>query len=187
MRAAVLTSILLASATAAAQPGTYGPREVPVETETRSYARQTLVVDGLAFSLLIAGAAAEGPNGEDTTATGVLWAIGGPTALLGSPIVHLIHGRGLAAAGSLGLRYGLAMVGSFAGVAVADQMCGSGEAFCSLGGLGPGLLVGLVAASAIDAALIARETVEVHRPAPSIAPSIGVTRGGATLSLGGAF
>ncbi len=135
-----------------------------VQTESHWYGWQTLTADGAT----LLGTAAAGPAGLGAY-------------FVASPIIHLAHGRGWAALGSLGLRVGLPFAGLYAGGALSH-----GDSYA-----GPvvGVLVGAVAASAIDAAFLAREDRPLRREPPkaATAPLIQVTRHGAMGGWQGTF
>lgn len=128
-------------------------REVPRQlTERRSYAHQTLGFDSVA--LVTAGAAASGAP--------ELWAIAGPTYLLGPPIVHCAHGRPLAGFASLVLRSSAPILGGKFISSREHDDCPSGET-CGLfsDGFVAGFFVGAGIAMLVDAVLLADEEVVV--------------------------
>jgi hypothetical protein len=169
MRRLVILLLLAMASPALAEP--------EPQPQVTYYAKQTLLVDGLALGALLVGAAAEGPGGRDTSASNGLFAIGGIGALVGTPIVHLAHGHYGRAAGSFGMRYVAAGVG--AAIAVSLAHCSDGELFCGLDALGPGIFAGLVTASVLDAFFLTDE----KKPAPpGWTPQLGAGRGG--LSVG---
>ena len=101
---------------------------------------------------------------------------------LAAPLVHVAHGDGRGAMGSLALHAGLPVAGAFLGFAVNRAGCGSGEFMCGLGGFGIGGLVGLVSATLIDATYLAHVERPVARPARSIpTPTVAVAPGGGLM------
>lgn len=128
------------------------PEAAPVETggRTRWYGWQNLIVDGL-VGLVTLGLAtgASWPRERDQALVVGLLGYG-----LGSPLVHLGHGRGGAAAGSLALRVVAPLLGAALGK-----------------GLEPALMLG-AAAVAVDDALLAREKV----PATPVVPRVSTVR-----------
>ena len=125
--------------------------------EPRWYGWQTLMVDGAA--ILIA---------SDVSV---------PIYVLGGPIVHWSHGNVGRGFGSLGLRVGAPLLLAAAFVGGCD---GNGDVGClGLGAL-MGLLLGAGAAIAIDAAAIARDTVEVE---DDVSFSLGPARVTPTVSI----
>lgn len=121
---------------------------------------------------------------------------------LGGPIVHLTHGRPLAALGSLLLRVGAPTLGFFTGYSVA-KVGGRGEDDDSgpAGAALVGAVLGYAAAVSIDAAVLAREDLPENddpdfisrkRIAPasaafSWAPTLAPVRDGAVAGIGGRF
>lgn len=139
------------------------------------------------------------PRGGDRG--GVLLAAVG-SYLLVPPIIHLAHGRPGIAAASFGLRLGVPLGGALFGVGASS---GCGDGYCRLAGAALGFVVGVVAASAIDAGALSNEKVDdgttsedsaaaparVRPPAPraiALTPLGGPRReGGFDVGLGGAF
>lgn len=159
------------------------PAPAPPAREV-SYALHTLIFDGAAVALIAAGLS-EGNNGLYAFLLGV------GSYAYGPPIVHLGHGRGFAALGSLGLRFALpmagAMIGSRVGPADDEHDC-SPTGDCedrSLVGMAVGAIIGGVAASVIDARYLARERVVAR--AQHWAPTAAATPNGFSVGLGGSF
>jgi hypothetical protein len=113
----------------------------------RWYGWQPLLTDGLSLSIVPVLAAS---TGQDSGGPVVGFAVA--SYLLAAPIVHLAHGRAGIAAASLGLRLGLPTAGFFLGAVAAprsiDGRC------CGIESAAIGTLVGVIAASAIDAAAL---------------------------------
>lgn len=117
--------------------------DVAPQTETRWYGWQTLISDGVAI-----------------VTTPLLPPLGVSIYALGGPIVHVVHLRGLAVLGSLGIR----IVAPVSGVLVGLQAANGCDGFlCELEGAAWGALIGVGVAVAIDAAFIAREEVSVTK------------------------
>lgn len=141
------------------------------------YGWQTLLVDGASIGLTWGGMTSWHHDHA-------MLYLGMGTYALGGPTVHLAHGRPGAAAGSLLLRVGLGFGGMFAG-ASADH---DGESFA---GAAYGLLAGMLAASAIDAAALGHE--DVVRPAErpqsglSMSPTVSASRHAGAVGLAGSF
>lgn len=166
--AAVVVASLLGSATSASAE--------EWRVETTSYWRTTATIDALGIGTIIAGGLAEGEGGRDTPTSNALIAIGGLTATLGAPLVHLARGHGERAIGSLLLRGGLAGVGMVVGVG-ANAGC---EGFlCELEYIGYGMIGGLVVASILDSALLTTERSWTPAWTPQIAASAEGVRVGA--------
>lgn len=182
-RISTLLALVLATHTAAAHPhADTDPHPAATPVEETSYRSHTLTVDAIGLGLFIAGAASEGPDGEDTTASGALMGAGLIGSVLASPIVHAVHGRGWRALGSFGMRYGLASVGALVSMGLASSTCD--ELFCEMQYLGAGVVSGLVVASALDAALFTSERRE--RP-PTWAPTVSAHRDGARVGFVATF
>lgn len=137
-------------------------------TESRWYGWQTLIADGASLTLLTAaGFARSGPTAGVAVAGYVLAA----------PIVHFAHGNVGRGFGSFGIRVGSPIVCTLIGAAAGS---GKGNSDIldtgALGGAVIGFFVGMGAAIAIDASLLAREQVPVERAGalritPIVAPS----------------
>lgn len=109
---------------------------------------------------------------------------------VGGPIVHIVHENYGAAAGSLGLRVGLPLVGFAGGVAAACAFEKGG--YCALVGLVVGVPVGAIAATLIDAYVLAYHdplSSAGMRPATGfrLLPDVRITDAGASLGLVGVF
>lgn len=153
-------------------------QQAPVET-TRWYGWQTLAADGAA--LLLLGTAV------DATSEGPL-ILSGVTYLFAAPVIHAVHGRSGAAFGSLALRMGAPI----AGAAIGASQCngGEGEELRCIEPVVFGAMAGIAAAIALDAALLARETVTESPLSVSevrVVPSITPTGGGVSAGLSGVF
>lgn len=203
MRILPVAAILLSSSLAAAQaPGQtleYVPDDEPITApalalETVSYRKQVLLADGLSVAAIALGPvlARDGSGGK-------LAMLGVAGYVFGAPLVHLAHGRGGAAFKSLGLRTALPMLGAIAGFKLGpnDLMCGQSESSetghggggCpggSISGAIGGLLIGSIAAAAIDSKYLAR--YETMRTAPTWSAGVQHVRGGGmTVGVSGGF
>jgi len=134
---------------------------------TRSYAWQTLLVDGASLSFVLLGSAASEP-GRDQSLNPGTWLVGGGIGgyLVGAPIVHLAHRQPIRALASLGLRGALPFILVSAGVAVPghcpydyqiDQS--TRRTWCDVSYVGPWELAVFAPAIVLDALLLAREEV----------------------------
>jgi hypothetical protein len=132
------------------------------------------MTDGISLASAIVGGLVE-PRGEP-----LFWLAGGGY-LLAAPIVHVAHGNPGRAVASLGLRVGLPV--AFFGVGALVEDC-QGREFCGLASLVIGVPLGMATAIALDAAVLARDTVE--RPL-AILPTLTVGSGSASPGLGGTF
>jgi hypothetical protein len=116
--------------------------------------------------------------------------------LLGGPAVHAFNGNGRKAIGSLAMRAGFPLLGATLGAAAAESDCqGSDEMFCGLGHVAVGMMAGMVTASVIDAAVLAKTTTRTERAPAAINyggvaanPDVRVSKNGSfTLGLTGSF
>jgi hypothetical protein len=205
MRILPVAAILFSSSIAAAQaPGQTleqvqddEPIAAPaLQQETVSYRKQILVADGLSVAAIALGPVLA----RDTDSGGRLAMLGVAGYMFGAPLVHLAHGRGGAAFKSLGLRTALPMLGALAGFKLGpnDLVCaqssesfdgGHGGGSCpggSISGAIGGLLIGSIAAAAIDAKYLAH--YETMRTAPTWSASMQPVRGGGmTVGVSGGF
>jgi hypothetical protein len=155
----------------------------------RGYGLETLAFDGGALALFATYAASNGAGGD------LLPALSAGSYFAGAPAVHLYHGHIDKALLSLGLRGGLpfafGIAGGFIAASGERSSLGEPEFGAGLGGLVIGAGVGMVAASVLDATLIANERVPAPLPREagkisSLAPSVGVLpQGGAMVALRG--
>lgn len=170
----------------ASSPSGCGAERPRAASGSRWYGYQTLITD-TASVLFAFSAAATGPVGGVASVS---------TYVLGAPIVHIVHGNYAAFGASLGMRLGGPVIGGLAGLglgAVADD-CRSGS-FCGgpLVGAAVGFVGALVAAVAVDAAVLSKEPREPSLTAkrwdgkPTFAPSFAPSTQGATFGFGGAF
>jgi hypothetical protein len=134
---------------------------------THWYGWQTLLVDAGSVVLTFTGAGAP---------------VGIVAYIVGPPVVHAVHGQGGPAVGSALLRLTLPLALAVAGLEVANELTppnsggnGLGNAYLGLFG---GAFVGVAAASAIDASVLAWEPqrpVPTTRGAMPAPPSIAIT------------
>jgi hypothetical protein len=101
---------------------------------------------------------------------------------LGAPIVHASKGNWGRAAGSLALRTGAPIL--LGGIGAGLENCSDEDFTCGLAGALVGGALGIVAAIVLDAAVLARDTIEVQ---PKFLPTAGIHRNGAWLGLSGTF
>lgn len=179
----------------AAEPAP-APKEQP-RYERTWYGYQTLIADGISVGLLVAGVSAK---------SGGLVAAGYTGFVLGTPIVHMVHGNIGPGFGSIGLRLLLPVIGLGVGAIVgviSGGTSGSGafERFGSgangaVNGAVVGGLIGAGGSALIDAAgfAYAKERVDDHpitlAPRPrtfTLAPSFNVQRHYASLGVAGQF
>lgn len=139
-----------------------------------SYRYQTILADVAAIGLL---AAAFETHEEGFGYTGLL------TYALAAPVIHAVHGHGLRAAGSFGLRLALPFVGGF-GMMAAFRSEYEGEDEAGLVGFMVGFGLGGISAMIIDSAFIARPTPAKRR---RLTPTVNTTPGGATVGIAGTF
>ncbi len=206
MRTVIIAAILFSSSVAAAQ----APGQTPLYTadeeltvapalrmEKVSYRKQVLIVDGLSVAAILSGPILASGGSEGGGSVSMLGVAG---YVVGAPIVHLAHGRLGAAAASFGLRTALPIAGMMAGFKLGpnDLACsgsspsesgghgGGGDCSGSITGALGGLLLGTVAAVAIDAKYLT--SYERVRTVPTWSASVqNVKGGGMTFGVNGSF
>jgi len=115
----------------------------------------------------------------------VLTLVGLGGFLVGGPVIHFAHGNSDRGLGSLGLRTALPLaLGSL--LYYMNDSCGHGDFICEEGAAVAGGLLGMLAASTIDAAWLGYEEVPIETPGvKNIGVSLG--RDHAALVAGGTF
>lgn len=199
---------LLLSTAAHAQDAT-SPGEAPAATspeadkpsktvkpsqDTVWYGHQTLAVDGVAIGMMALGL-------SSSSRSGLGW-IGLGTYALGAPTVHMVHGnwgRGIADVGiRVGAPVALGAVGLMGGVIVgvstmSERSNGLEPVILGTLGAASGVLGGMIVASVIDAAALARDKPAKEPEERSSAtgvrwtPVASVTPEGATGGISGQF
>lgn len=197
LRAAVVAAALLAPSVAVAEPpgmtpaGTPGPPGMtpetvpaqPVDQGTPSYRGWTLGADAVAVGLMVVAV-----DHEDEG----LAMLSLVTYAFGAPLVHLAKKRPERALASVGLRVGLPILGAMIGEGMhKDSYCNNYDYYETCDEEGPseeaalGVVVGIVAASAIDSIYLARG--ERPKPQPQWSPTVRSTSGGFALGVAGRF
>jgi hypothetical protein len=156
---------------------------------TSWYGWQTLTSDGSAIAL--GGLAYGADKAGGTSITNVFWTASVATFFVGAPVIHWTHGHVGRGFGSLGLRVGLPLGAFLAGALIGNAACGDSDSDNSLVGCPVGVgafaaLAGLVAATIVDAAVLAREPV-TPPAAPPIQAAFVPSDGGGKLVLAGRF
>jgi hypothetical protein len=133
-------------------PRPLAPPETSKSRERTWYGAQVLTADALSFAIVALGA---GVAGSDSDSGNGLAEAGLATYLIAPPVIHLLHGRPGMAPASLGIRIALPILGLVLGNAA--QNCDPRQrtadtGICSGPGWAIGLLAGVAAASAVDAA-----------------------------------
>jgi hypothetical protein len=170
-------------------PSYYNPPP-PTAVHEVSYAYQTLISDGIA-TVLITSAFLRGGGGEDW-----LWRLMAFTGGVGiyaggAPLVHFVNGEIHNGLKSFGLRVGLPTIGMMAGNLIGPRV----RVQCKVGqdcpnsdespvGIAVGAVAGAVAASLLDARLLAKKRVTEF---VQLTPMIGYGRSGFNVGLGGSF
>jgi len=157
------------------EAGSPRPGESPSPTPASTwYGWQTLVLDGFTGALVLASGSWE---------SGLL--ASSVTLALGAPLIHVAHGEGVNAGASFVLRVTLPFMGVLAGVLADSQACSKPHVdggTCIPPGAIVGGLAGIVAASALDAAVLGRPHAR-----PTVAPAATALHRGATVGLAGTF
>jgi hypothetical protein len=157
-----LTAALSLSRAASASSAAPGPPGAPAQSQPNVwYGSQILGVDLFDVALATAPAVENAAQGglNVGSAFALFEATAGVIYIVGGPVVHLAHRQGGRAAISFALRVGAPAVLALGGLALATALWPSISS--ALGGLGVGGGIGVLSASAIDIAVLARE------PAPS--------------------
>ena len=154
----------------------------------KSYRAQTLLADGIAAGLLVV---AINENDESSEALAKL-SLG--TYMFGAPIVHLTKNRGSRALASMAMRIGFPIVGGFLGHSMRpkttcdtyyDDYC---EDDMPSDELVLGVIVGVIAASAVDAIYLAKgDEPKQQPPEPGWTPTARATQGGLALGVRATF
>jgi len=186
-------SLVLASATARADPPAPPTPAESHEQATRWYGYQTLATDGVALLFFVPAQSSASSATKQGFAMGTLTMYG-----VGAPIVHLAHGHVGKALLDLGLRVGMPLALGAAGYAIGASSREQADGLGGVVGAGFGALLGAAGASAIDAIVVAREPVsppcatpapaaEAPRSSAKIEPTFGLSpeRGGGTRAVVG--
>ena len=145
--------------------------------KTVSYRKYTLAIDGVSVAMLVGGRLLGGRHPSAIPeAIATVGLIGGA---FGVPAFHGGRGHAERAARSMGLRLGAGALGLF----VQSKFTSCAGFLECLDPSGPGIVIGAVTASAIDALFM---TSEHHAP-PALAPIAIGTHGGGMLGVAGAF
>lgn len=166
----------------AAPPVAPAPRPVPVAVTSHNgawYGWQTLLADGAGILIT---ATAETPAGF----------VAG--SFIAPPIIHLAHGRPLAALESGGLRLGLPLAGGLVGAGI---MSNSKDDYAVLGGVALGATLGYLTAVVVDAAVLSYEKPtgagpavvgkRPHSPGVILQPTFQARKSGGEIGVVGAF
>ncbi|MES1187367.1 MAG: hypothetical protein ABUL60_26355 [Myxococcales bacterium] len=156
--------------------------DAEIELGRHWYGWQTLTADGVSITALLAGVTLSGDGSNNGAGQGLAW-----FGLLGYELapgfVHFVHrnpGRGFA---SFGMRLGLPLAGAFVGASLAS---GCDSNLCEASGAGAGILIGMGAAIALDAAVFAYDDAK-HPLARHVGlmPLVSVTPRLAWFGVGG--
>jgi hypothetical protein len=197
----ILVSTLLAASIARADvPGSEDPTQGAENATTEAmpepstvehhYGSETLTADAISAGVMVAGLFLPSTKG-------VVGSLGLGGYVLAAPAIHIAHGNPGRALGSLGLRLGmpvgLGADGVYVGVALVGKECNGIQCFggfvvgAILGGLG--FLSGMVGASVLDGAVLARERVPrspVRTPALNVSPYVVPSQQGSSFGLNAA-
>jgi hypothetical protein len=151
--------------------------------ESRWYGWQTLIADGGWLTMALVSRAT---HSEEL----LLASIGGYA--LGAPAVHAAHGRVQVGFGSLAIRLLMPLVTGAVGYSLdPPKACADNESVCNDddgSGLGLGLVLGITAAIAFDAAVLAREDVPVKSSGGLwLHPTFTLDRNRVAAGVGGSF
>jgi hypothetical protein len=184
LRSIVLVSAALALVAGTASAQTTEPVPTAVDAAesrpTRWYGWQTLLADAASITMFL-GSSSASTTGAEVALVG--YAAGGPA-------IHFAHSQWSSGLGSLGLRFGLPLVGFYTGAAIAGPACpasqGRDPLGCGLGYMVGGVLFGGLAAVVLDATVLAYEPAKATRGA-WVAPSLAFDKERAAVTLSGQF
>ena len=194
-----VATILALGVALTAVPRSAAAEEHPAATQ-EWYGWQTLTADGAAIALMASGiVAGSGPAGAPLGYTGMASYVVTPA------VIHGAHGHVLRGVGDAAIRVVTpvlgTIVGAFSGAALYASKArpapadGANDYFSPgfdalFTGAAIGFLAGVLAASAIDAAVLARDDAPAARPAPSgavLRPVVAPSRGGVSAGLTAVF
>ena len=193
MRVALIAVLVIASASIARAepPGLVIPTPayetaepmivfVDAPAEESSYRWQVIASDAVAVTAAVFALRKES---EDLATVGLV-AYG-----LGAPMVHAGNGHGRRALGSLALRVGLPLLGGYLGAKLSPPpVCAQGADLggdCTSGDtIAKGIVVGAIAAMAIDAWVVAKPE---RKPSRTWSPNAAATSGGVSVGVSGSF
>lgn len=160
------------------------PKRAEPPPQTVWYGWQTILADAGAVTLAVSSGLLEENKGAPLAA-------GLGVYLLGAPLIHAVNGQLGKGAGSFGLRLGAPIAGTVGGLALGVATCPADDGlnngpYCQIGLAALGGLAGIITASVVDAAVLAKKEVRPAR-ALSIAPSVVPSRQGTTFGLAGTF
>jgi hypothetical protein len=143
----------------------------------QSYRMETLAVDGITAGMFVGSLETRGAASDRLLDVALVGLVVGPT-------IHLLHHRWGRAGTSVALRLALPLVGAWIGgqFGPTREQCGDCDAQDQHAYRG--FAVGIVAAMALDTALLAGED---DSRTPAIVPSVRATNGGVSLGLSGRF
>ncbi|HEX4420797.1 MAG TPA: hypothetical protein VH165_22935 [Kofleriaceae bacterium] len=112
-----------------------------------------------------------------------------------APTIHLAHDEGSRAAGSLGLRVGLPLLGALAGAVLIRPISGPSQSGCfdcggddtTFAGAAVGVLAGMATAMVIDDLVLGRPRVTHKHTSFVVAPRVSVAPQQTTFGLAGSF
>jgi len=150
----------------------------PAEAQGSSwYGWQTGFVSGGSDALLIYGIARERDEAKSGQALIYLGTLG---YVLGSPIIHFVHGGRARATTAVQVDVGLAAAGALGGLIYgASGRHAHGAGYYAVNGIE----IGMVVATVVDAALLSWDPAEPAKPAAHVAPVLCVGSGGAVLGV----
>ncbi len=195
---ALACALLLAVESTARADGNAATSELPAAPPPPPdgwYGWQTLLVDGSSIAVTLAGAAWASAAPGNGTGPDVMLLHGAGGFALGGPIVHLSHGHPWRALGDLGLRLGAVVGGGILGLFIggaAAGSCSNSDVGCLPQAVAGGLVfagLGVVTASAVDAAVFSYDRSPLPPPAPlfTLSPSFLMLKDGGAVGVRGTF
>ena len=196
---AVLTGVLAATSTARAADDDEEPVVSPVESQVGSTVVSPITTPDVApareteehwYGWQVLAADAAGILG---TAACVSFSNADACIIpyfIAAPTVHLTHGRPMNALASVGVRLAFPIAGAIVGAGFANCSAQTDQFLCGLSEMALGALIGTVAASVFDVAILSTETRERPAAPPRLSflsPSVSAGPNGASFGLRGNF
>jgi hypothetical protein len=178
-----------------ATPGMPGVQLMPQLPSKRVwYGWQTLLVFGGSLGVGLIGGIGGGASGSDAVLLSGL-SIGGGGFLLGGPVTHWVHGNVAKGFGSLGLNFGMPVVGGAlgAGLVCISAGCDADQGIDIFLGVVVGGSLGLIASMILDVSVLSYENQPtkpvISRRAPGwkIVPDLRITHEKTTFGFAGVF
>ncbi len=158
------------------------------------YGWQTLLVFGGSLGVGLIGGIVGGASNSDALLFGGL-SLGGGGFLLGGPVTHWVHGNVAKGFESLGLNFGMPVVGGGlgAGIVCISAGCDADQGIDIFLGVVVGASLGLIASMIVDVSVLsygnepAKPVVSRRAPGWKIVPDLKITHEKTTFGFAGVF